>query len=52
MIEQICLYFGDVKPFLSENDDISPATEGKLLGFFSDVNKKAILEIELAAIVD
>ena len=52
MMHQVYLYFGDMEPFLCENDDIAPATQEKLVGFFSDPNKKAVCQIELAAIVD
>ena len=44
--------FGDVEPFLVENDDVSPATRTKLVTFFSDINKQILLQVELAAIVD
>ena len=52
VMHQVFLYFGDVEPFLCENEDIAPATRGKLLAFFSDPNKKAVLQIELAAITN
>ena len=51
-MHQLFLYLGDVEPFLCESEDIAPATRGKLLAFFSDPNKKAVLQIELAAIID
>ena len=46
------LYFGDIKPFLLENDDIGPATRPKLLSFFSDQQKLALLQPEVAATLD
>ena len=49
---QVMKYFGDVEPFLIENDDVSPGTRTKLLTFFSDLNKKILLQVELAAIID
>ena len=50
----VMLYFGDIKPFLLENDDIGPATRPKLLSFFSDSNlqKQALLQLQIAATVD
>jgi len=53
MMHQIFFYFNDVEPqpFLNENEDMAPATRGKLLGFFSDLNTKVVLQIELAAII-
>ena len=52
MMHQVFYYFGDVEPFLLENEDMSRATHGRLLGFFSDASRKVILQVQLAAIVD
>ena len=49
---QVCQYFRDVEAFLTENNDVSPATWAKLLTFFSHPNKKVCLHIQLAAIID
>lgn len=49
---QVTQYLGDIEPFLNENTDISLATRAKLLSFFSDPNKKVLLQIELAAVID
>ena len=32
VIKQVMLSFGDVEPFLRENDDVGPALRPKLLG--------------------
>ena len=44
--------FGDLDGFIKRNDDASPVTRGKLLALFSNLTKKATLQVELAAIVD
>ena len=46
------LYFGDVEPFLIENEDVGPALRPKLLAFISDPQTKSKLQIEIAATVD
>ena len=46
------VYFGDIKPFIDENEDIGPATRPKLLHILSDPQKVALLQIELAATID
>ena len=43
--------FGDVETFLQQND-FAAATRSKLLAFFSDQQKKALLKADLAVIVD
>ena len=45
------LYFGDIAPFLQEND-LSPAGRGKILGILADPQKKILLQVELAVVVD
>ena len=54
MYQQLMVHFGDLEPFLQRNDDIAPApcTRAKLLPFFSDQQRKATLQIELAATID
>ena len=44
--------FGDVESFLRTNEDLAPATRGKLLGYFNDMQKKVCLQIEMAVVVD
>ena len=51
VINQIFLYFGDIKPFLDKNEDVGPATRPKLLSILNDVHKISMLKIELAATV-
>ena len=41
-----------VRAFLEENEDLGPATRQKLLGILTDPQKNALLQIELAAVVD
>ena len=44
--------FGDVEPFLKSNEGIAPITRVKLLSYFTDVQKKALLQMEAAIVVD
>lgn len=50
--KQLMVQFGDLEPFLQRNVDIAPATRAKLLPFLSDLQRKGMLQIELAAIID
>ena len=52
VMKEIMVYFGDIKPFIDENEDIGPATRPKLLHILSDPQKVALLQIELAATID
>ena len=52
VIEQVSVQFGDVVPFLRRDDLGSTATTAKLLTFFTEPQKKAQLEVELAAVID
>ena len=56
VIKQILEYFGDVEPFLreneNENDHLAPATTGQLLDIFNDASDAKELELELAALID
>lgn len=49
---QLLCQFGDVVPFRQSHTDISRATTGKLVRMLSDPQKKARLQIELAALID
>uniref|UniRef100_A0A1X7TYF9 HAT C-terminal dimerisation domain-containing protein n=1 Tax=Amphimedon queenslandica TaxID=400682 RepID=A0A1X7TYF9_AMPQE len=51
VMRQVMIYFGDIEPFL-QNNDFAPAIRSKLLAFMSDSNKKALLQVELAATID
>jgi len=51
-LEQVSVQFGDVLPFLHHDDTDSAITTSKLMMFFTDPQKKALLEVELAAIID
>ena len=48
---QIMVHFGDVEPFLKNNEDLPSVTRTKLLSFFTD-DKKDKLKVELAAVID
>ena len=52
VIEQVSVQFGDVLPFLRKEGLGSATTTAKLITFFTDPQKKALLEVELATIID
>ena len=60
MVEQVgsyetklmMLFFGDIEPFLTENEDIGMALRPKLLAVLNTSQKCTCLRIELAATVD
>ena len=52
VVQKLMLYFGDIEPFLQLNNDIGPSVRPKLLSFFSDMQRKANLQLEIAMTVD
>ena len=54
VMKQVLKYFGDVEPFLrqNENNHLAPATTGQLLDIFNDASDTKELELELAALID
>ena len=46
------LFFGDIMPFLTENEDVCAALRLKLLDLLSNPQRSACLWIELAATID
>ena len=54
VMKQVLEYFGDVEPFLrqNENNHLAPATTGQLLDIFNDASDAKELELELAALID
>ena len=52
VINQLMELFGDVEPFLLENDDLGPRTRTRMLSILQDPTKKASLMVEMAAVVD
>ena len=52
LMKQLLLQFGDVQPFLEENDDLGPATRPKLLAVLTNPQRKSLLQIELASVID
>lgn len=52
LMNQLLVQFGDVRPFLDENEDLGTTTRQKLLGIFTDPQKIALFQIELAAVID
>ena len=49
--KQVMEYFGDVESFLRNNTNIGSSLRPKLLVFFDDLQKKAFLQLELAAVI-
>ena len=39
LIKRVMELFGDIESFLRTNEDLAPATRGKLLGYFNDMQK-------------
>ena len=52
VLRQVSEYFGDVEPFLRENDEVSPANRRRLLEIFDDPRSCQDLRLEFAALVD
>ena len=52
MMSQVLVQFGDIKPFIQENEDLSPATRAKLLEILTDPQQQRLLKMELASVVD
>lgn len=54
VMKQVLEYFGDVKPFLRENesDHLATATTGQLLDIFNGASDAKELELEPAVLVD
>ena len=51
LLKQVMQYFGDIEPFLLEND-VSPSYRRKLLAILHDPEMKSFLEVELAVVID
>ena len=51
-MHQLLLQFGDIQLFLERNDDLGAASRQKLIAFFQDPQRTALLKIQLASIVD
>lgn len=52
VMEQLLVQFGDIEKFLKNENLGSPHIRSKLLAIFADTQKRAYLEIELAAVID
>ena len=52
MLKQVSDYFGNVAPFLQENDNLSPQTRRHLLDIFESPQELQLLKLELAVLVD
>ena len=52
VVKTLTLYFEDTEPFLQQNDDIRHSMRHKLLSFFTYVEKKDNLQLEMAMTVD
>ena len=51
VLKQVMQYFGDVAPFLRENE-LAPANRGKILAIMDDLQKRSRLQVELAIVID
>ena len=51
VLKQVMLYFGDIVPFLQENE-LASATRGKILAILGDPVKSTRLQVELAILMD
>lgn len=51
VIEQVAVQFGDVLPFLRKEGLGSATTMAKLIQFFTDPQKKALFEVEIATTI-
>lgn len=52
VLNQVMEFFGDVEPFLRDNDNLSPVCRASLLEIFDDPDTARDLDIELAAMID
>lgn len=52
MQNQVLQQFGEVKPFLRQHEDISPATRTKILALLRNLQNLLALKVELAAVID
>ena len=52
VLNQVSAFFGDVRPLLQENQEISPTTTAKLLAILDDDDSRRTLQLQLAALVD
>lgn len=50
--EQLMNLFGDIQPFLEEAEDVGLATRAKMQAILDDSEKNALLQLELAVIID
>ena len=52
VLSQVMTQFGDIAPFLTENQDIGPSLRPKLLSIVNDPQSLAFLKMELAITID
>ena len=52
VLNQVSAFFGDVRPLLQENQDISPTTTAELLAILDNDGSRRTLQLQLAALVD
>ena len=52
VINQVLAQFGDIKPFLEENQDIAPCLADHLRVLLEDQDRRKLLIMELAAVID
>ena len=52
VIKQAMELFGDILPFLTSSEEFATTIRRKLLAILNDTTKKALLHVEMAAVVD
>ena len=52
VIDEVMLLFGDIELFLMEHDELGPRTRVRMLTILQDPIKRAMLMVEMAAVVD
>ena len=52
VMNQVFQQFGDVEPFLQNNEDVGPSTWGKLMEILSNSQQLITLKMELSSVID
>ena len=52
VMNQVLTQFGDIEPFLEENQDIAPRLADHLRVLLEDQDRRKLLIMELAAVID
>ena len=52
VLHQLMIQFGDLLPFFTNNTDIGPSIRPKVIEILTNLQQRALLQIELAAVID